>query len=145
MLLCYNRERAFSMDFVDLLLLYIAFQLKHLLCDFIQPYWVATGKGKSLAGVGGKALSFHAGAHAAGTLLLTLIFAPVFWWLAIVDFVIHSTVDRAKSLIIDQKKWPLSSKKYWFAFGADQLAHHMTHLAYIVFIFTSLNPELTLL
>lgn len=132
------------MNFTDLLFLYIAFQLKHLFCDFIQPYWVATGKGKALSGVGGKALSLHSGAHAVGTLILTLIFAAQFWWLAIVDFIVHSVVDRVKSLIVDQRKWPTTSKKFWFAFGVDQTLHHLTHLSYIVFIFLQLNPDLIL-
>lgn len=133
------------MGLLELLFLYLSFQLKHLLCDYLQPHWVAISKGKALRGVGGKALLHHAGVHALGTLIITLIFAPHFWWLFIVDFFVHGTIDRVKSKIVDNKNWSMDTKKFWFVFGLDQEAHNLTHLAYILIIFFHANPSLSLL
>lgn len=132
------------MSFVGLFYLYLCFRVKQLFCDFIQPNWVATGKHKALSGTGGKALLLHAGFHALGTLIITLIFAPMLWWLALVDLVLHSAIDRTKAMITDKTKWPMSSIKYWFVFGLDQEAHNLSHLAYIAYIFITLNPDFTL-
>lgn len=133
------------MGLLELLFLYLSFQLKHLLCDYIQPHWIAVSKGKPLRGIGGKALFYHAGAHALGTLVVTLVFAPYFWWLFIVDFMVHGIIDRIKSKIVDYQKWSMDSKRFWFAFGVDQEAHNLTHMTYIILIFMHANPELSFL
>lgn len=130
------------MGLLELLYLYLCFRLKQLLCDYIQPGWVATGKHKALLGEGGRALSLHAGVHAFGTLLITLIFVPMLWWLAVVDFFVHGTIDRIKSYLVDRKKWSMDCIPFWFTFGLDQEAHNLTHLSYIIFIFMTLNPDL---
>ncbi len=133
------------MGLLELLLLYLSFQLKHLLCDYLQPHWVAISKGKAIRGVGGKALLHHAGIHAMGTFIVAMIFAPMFWWLSLVDFFVHGTIDRVKSILVDKNKWSMDSKRFWFVFGLDQEAHNLTHLAYILTIFFHANPSLTLL
>lgn len=133
------------MGLLELLLLYLSFQLKHLFCDYIQPHWIAVSKGKALRGIGGKALLYHAGVHAIGTFIVTMIFDPSFWWLAIVDFFVHGIIDRVKSLYMDRKNWKMDTKKFWFAFGVDQEAHNLTHITYVILIFMAANPELTFL
>ena len=72
------------------------FQIKHFLCDypFQTPYML--GKFKS-----GKdwilPLSAHAGVHFLFTLVICLAVNPKLWWLALVDFVLHFTMDRIKA------------------------------------------------
>ncbi len=120
---------------LSILLLYILFRVKHFACDFmLQSDWMALTKGKP-GSEGYKALFSHAAIHASGTLVLVFIFAPALWWLAIVDFVIHSVVDRLKGIITLKKGWNTKDTLFWWAFGADQELHNFTHIAYIVVIF----------
>lgn len=118
-----------------MLLLYVSFRAKQFACDFLfQTGWMAHNKG--LPGRKGFIPLFaHAGVHCAGTLLVTFAFAPFFWWLAILDFFIHSLIDRIKAVITQQKEMDVSEHKYWIAFGLDQEAHNFTHLTYILAIF----------
>jgi hypothetical protein len=123
------------MTLSQVLLLYLAFRLKQLACDFfLQTSWMALTKGNPLKEGGGRALTAHAGVHAVGTLIVTLIFAKPFWWLALVDFVVHAAVDKLKSKINQKFGWTYKDTAYWWAFGIDQEAHNLTHLAYIIMI-----------
>lgn len=122
------------MTLLEILLLYIVFRIKHFACDFmLQTDWMALTKGRP-GKEGYQALFSHTLIHALGTLLIVLAFAPALWWLALVDFVIHSVVDRLKGLITIKKGWKTNDTLFWWAFGADQELHNFTHLAYIVVI-----------
>jgi hypothetical protein len=124
---------------LSLLLLYILFRLKHFSCDFLlQTDWMALTKGKP-GKDGHRALFTHSFIHAVGTLLIMLIFASSLWWLAVVDFFVHATVDRLKGKITLTKNWQTNDTMFWWAFGADQELHNLTHLAYIVVIFIHLG------
>ena len=123
---------------IDVFILYFCFRLKQLLCDFIQPAWIALGKGGPFFGSGGKALLAHVSIHAFGTLLIMLVLAPQFWWIAICDFFVHGMIDRLKSLLIDNRNWKMDQKRFWFAFGVDQELHHLTHLTFVAIVFVSL-------
>lgn len=122
------------MTLSSLLLLYIAFRLKHFTCDFLlQTDWMALNKGKpGLAGY--KALFTHALCHGIGATVIALIFLPSWWWLGPLDFVVHSIVDRLKGLMTYRKGWKDTDRWFWWSFGLDQEAHNYTHLVYIVLI-----------
>lgn len=119
----------------SLLILYILFRLKHFICDFLlQTDWMALTKGKP-GREGWSALLTHTAIHAIGTLLVTVIFAPALWWLGLVDFVVHSVVDRIKGLFTYRMGWTPKDTVFWWTLGADQEVHNFTHLAYIVIIY----------
>jgi hypothetical protein len=123
------------MSLGTILVLYLVFRLKQLVCDFfLQSSWMALVKGNPEKKDGSKALLYHAGIHAAGTLVVTLVFAPALWWLAAVDFVVHACIDKSKSLLNHKMGWTYKDNAYWWAFGIDQEAHNLTHLAYIITI-----------
>ena len=122
------------MGLFEVLLLYIAFRLKHFACDFLfQTDWMALTKGKP-GREGYRALFSHTAIHGLGTLGVTLLFAPAFWWLSIVDFVIHSIVDRIKGVVTLNGEWGVKDTMFWWLFGFDQEAHNFTHLLFIVII-----------
>lgn len=99
---------------------------------------MALNKGKP--GMEGyKALVPHIAIHSIGTLVITLIFAPTLWWLSIVDFFVHGLVDRVKGVLGYKKQWGVDNKIFWWVFGIDQEMHNLTHLAYVAFIFMTLN------
>ena len=119
---------------ISILTLYIAFRIKHFTCDFIlQTDWMALTKGKP-GKEGYKALFTHTFIHAIGTLLVTLVLAPAFWWLAILDFVIHSLVDRLKGIATLDRNLTVKDTMFWWLFGLDQEAHNFTHLGFVVII-----------
>jgi hypothetical protein len=128
-------SRGEFMTLTGILVLYLAFRAKQLICDFfLQSSWMALVKGQPMQKDGSKALIFHAGIHAAFTLVLMLIFAPTLWWLGIVDFIVHAAIDKTKVLINNKTGWTYKDNAYWWAYGIDQEAHNLTHLAYIIFI-----------
>ena len=133
------------MSWLSLLCLYVLFRLKHFVCDFLlQTDWMALTKGKP-GREGYTALFTHTTIHGLGTLLITLMLAPALWWLGLVDFIVHSCVDRIKGLFTYRKGWTPSDTVFWWTLGADQEAHNFTHLAYIVIIWHYLGgaPALT--
>ncbi len=122
------------MSLFTLLLLYMAFRAKQFICDFIlQTDWMALNKGKP-GREGYEALLMHAGTHAAGSLLIALVFAPAMWWLCILDLIVHSLVDRVKGVITYRAGWTYQDRMFWWSFGLDQEAHNFTHVAYIILI-----------
>lgn len=128
------------MILVDILLLYLAFRAKQVICDFfLQTGWLAMAKEAALSREGMKALAIHAGIHAAFTFMLVVVFAPKLWWLGIVDFFIHAAIDRTKAAMVLKHGWTYKHFQYWWAFGVDQEAHNLTHVVYIVLIVMSWN------
>jgi Protein of unknown function (DUF3307) len=113
--------------------LYAAFALKQFLADFVlQSDWMAAGKEQARGWA--VPLAAHAGCHAILTLLLTLAIVPGLWWLGLVDFLVHGGIDRAKALASRRFNLKPNGTGWWWIFGADQLLHHLTHLAFIVLI-----------
>lgn len=128
------------MILVYILLLYLAFRAKQVICDFfLQTGWLALTKEATQTRDGWKALAVHAGIHAAFTFMLVVVFAPKLWWLGIVDFFVHGAIDRAKAVIVFKNNWTYKNYQYWWAMGLDQEAHNLTHLAYIIIIVMSWN------
>ena len=71
--------------------------VKHVIADFVlQNSWMAIGKDQKT----GWALPLlaHCLVHLAVSMVLILIIAPRFWFVALIDFAIHITVDRAKGI-----------------------------------------------
>ena len=137
------------------------FQVKHFFADYTSqtPYMLKKflpGKEFILP------LAAHAGVHAAYTLMFALIIAPRLWWLALVDFVAHFTMDRIKAspkmlgrfraLSASEMKGILSykdtvglgmfkkeldgNKYFWWSLGFDQMIHHLTHYFIVYMLVT---------
>lgn len=122
------------MGIFEILLFYIGFRIKHYACDFLlQTDWMALTKGQP-GKEGLIALFSHTAIHAVGTLMVMTVFAPAFWWLALVDFAVHSIVDRVKGVVTLNQHWTVKDTMFWWTFGLDQEMHNFTHLAYIVVV-----------
>ncbi len=119
---------------VSIIFLYLAFRLKQLICDFIlQTEWMALSK--SAPGKEGyKALFTHTAIHAIATCLIMLVFAPGLIWLGLADFILHSFIDRTKGVLTRKMGWMPKDTYFWWAMGADQEAHNLTHLAYVIIV-----------
>ena len=123
-----------SNTLVFILILYIAFRLKQFACDYLlQTRWMAVNKGEP--GLDGyRPLAAHAGLHALATLAIMVVLAPFFWWLALVDFVLHGAIDRLKAVLTRHYGLETQHSLFWRAIGLDQEAHNFTHLGFIIII-----------
>ena len=73
--------------------------VKHVIADFVlQNSWMALGKDQKTGWA--LPLLVHCLVHLAVAMVLILIIAPQFWFVALIDFAIHITVDRAKGLCV---------------------------------------------
>ena len=109
--------------------------VKHVIADFVlQTSWMAIGKDQKT----GWALPLlaHCLVHLAVASALILVIAPRFWFVALIDFAIHITVDRAKGLCASTFGVTLESGHPWFwtLIGVDQALHHLTGFGLSIFM-----------
>lgn len=113
--------------------LFILFQVKHFLADFVFQNVYMLRKGSPTWDFV-IPLGIHSGVHALMTLAIVLFVRPELWYLAVLDFIIHFFTDRLKAGPRYFGRYDnLNSKAYWVLFGADQMVHHLTHV-YICWI-----------
>jgi hypothetical protein len=124
----------------DILILLVAFQLKHFLADYPLQTPYMLGKFK-----GGKEwilpLSAHSCIHAVFTLLICVGYtvyrgeaSKLVWMLPIADYVVHFIVDRVKASPNLLGRFKPHQPYFWWALGADQAAHHLTHYVIIAIL-----------
>jgi hypothetical protein len=107
--------------------------VKHIVADFfLQTNWMAIGKDQK----SGWALPLlaHCLVHLAVSMTLILIIAPKFWFVAIVDFLIHITVDRAKGYTTSTFGVTIEHPWFWSLIGIDQALHHLTGFGLSIFM-----------
>jgi hypothetical protein len=106
---------------------------KHVIADFVlQNSWMALGKDQKIGWAA--PLLAHCLVHLAVALALILIIAPRFWWLAVVDFLIHIVVDRAKGLVASKFDVTVEHPWFWTLIGIDQALHHLTGFGLSIFM-----------
>jgi hypothetical protein len=108
---------------------------KHIIADFmLQNTWMAIGKDQKT----GWALPLlsHCLVHLATALLLIVVVAPRFWFVAFIDFFIHILIDRAKGICASSFGVTLESGHPWFwtLIGVDQALHHLTGFGLSIFM-----------
>lgn len=107
------------------------FIMKQLLADYIfQTTWMALGKDDQKTWPA--PLLAHVSIHALGTLIICLILNAALFWLALVDFFVHGTIDRIKSSIQTRYQLSATQGRFWWLLGTDQTLHHLTHLGFAV-------------
>ena len=107
--------------------------VKHIIADFVlQNSWMAIGKDQKT----GWALPLlaHCLVHLAVAMALILMIAPRFWFVAIIDFVIHLIVDRAKGLCTSIFGVNHEHPWFWTLIGVDQALHHLTGFGLSIFM-----------
>lgn len=115
-------------DIQWLFALIIVYQVKHFLADFVfQNVYMLQ---KSRPGWDFfLPLAIHCSVHAAFSLAIIMWWNPKYWWLAILDFIVHFVMDRIKAGPRYFGRYhDMRSKSFWVTFGFDQMVHHLTHL-----------------
>lgn len=126
---------------LEIFTLLVLFQLKHFICDYPLQTQYMLGKMQATGWI--QPLAAHAGVHAIATFLIAYVVLDLVYWLdnlffatlfAILDFVIHFTVDRIKASPNLGGRFNPTQPYFWWALGADQMAHHLTHYLFIAII-----------
>lgn len=118
--------------------LLVAFQLKHFLCDYpLQRPWMLN-KFHADSRVWVPALLGHSLVHSLGTWAIigaTLaaqdrLHTQADWWVPLLmfaDLAAHFVIDRLKASPRLGGRWKPTQPAFWWALGADQMGHHLTH------------------
>ena len=115
----------------EIFTLLVLFQLKHFVCDYPLQNQYMLGKANATNWI--KPLAAHAAVHSLATYIITMYFVGPFTAIifALADFIIHFTVDRIKASPKLGGRFNPTQPYFWWALGADQMAHHLTHYAFI--------------
>ena len=106
---------------------------KHIIADFVlQNAWMAHGKDQRHGWA--LPLLVHCLIHLVVALVLILIVAPRFWFVAFIDFVIHIIVDRAKGFCVSNFNVTMERQWFWWLIGIDQALHHLTGFGLSIFM-----------
>jgi len=110
--------------------------VKHVIADFLlQNQWMAFGKDSKTGWA--LPLLVHCLIHGVLTTAMVAAVAPRFWFIGLVDFVIHIIIDRAKGFCVatfdvtSEKRW------FWWLIGIDQALHHLTGFGLSIFLATN--------
>jgi Protein of unknown function (DUF3307) len=118
----------------------LAFQTKHLLCDFVfQTKFQVVNKG-FYGRMGGL---LHAGCHALFTVPVLLILTrspPLITAIALGEFVLHYHIDWLKARTERVRDWNDTQNVYWAAFGIDQFLHQITYLGIVALLLRLAAP-----
>ncbi len=123
--------------------LLVVYQLKHFFADFPLQGRYMLGKFK-----GGtewiRPLAAHAGVHFVFTFVIACVALyrvpgtlPKAFVLGALDFTVHFCVDRLKASPDLGGRWKPDKPYFWWALGADQMAHHLTHYFIVYLLVTS--------
>lgn len=126
----------------EIFTLLVLFQLKHFICDYPLQTQYMLGKMQATGWI--QPLALHATVHACFTANIVLWFcalsdqhtlaAVLVPALSLADFVIHFAVDRIKASPKLGGRWNSTQPYFWWALGADQMVHHLTHYLFIAII-----------
>ena len=126
--------------------LLLIFQVKHWICDYpLQtPYMLNKFKLKGWV----YPLFCHVRVHSVFTLLISTAFLNLYSdmtvqdytriavWMMFLDGVVHFIVDRIKAHPDIGGRYKPDNPKFWWALGADQMLHHLTHYG-IIYVLVS--------
>ena len=107
--------------------------VKHVIADFVlQNSWMAIGKDQKTGWA--MPLLAHCLVHLAVSMMLILIVAPRFWFVALIDFAIHITIDRLKGICASSLGVTQEHPWFWTLIGIDQALHHLTGFGLSIFM-----------
>ncbi|SFL74739.1 Protein of unknown function [Bradyrhizobium sp. NFR13] len=107
--------------------------VKHVIADFLlQNAWMAMGKDQRTGWA--LPLLVHCAIHGVLTTLFVAAVQPKLWFIGLVDFAIHITIDRAKGLCVSHFGVTQGHRWFWWLIGIDQALHHLTDFFLAIFI-----------
>ena len=111
----------------------LALTVKHVVADFfLQNAWMAMGKDART----GWALPLlaHVAIHGVLTTALVAAVQPKLWFIGLIDFAIHITIDRSKGFLVARYGIAPGNPWFWWLIGIDQALHHLTGLGLAILL-----------
>lgn len=111
----------------------LALTVKHVTADFfLQNAWMAMGKDART----GWALPLlaHVSIHGVLTTALVAAVQPRLWFIGLIDFAIHLTIDRSKGFLVARYRIAPGNPWFWWLIGIDQALHHLTGLGLAILL-----------
>lgn len=114
----------------------LALTVKHVLADFVlQNAWMAMGKDQKTGWA--LPLLVHCLIHGVLTTAIMAVAEPTLWFLGLVDFAIHITIDRCKGWLVAHFGVTPDTRWFWWLIGIDQSLHHLTDFFLAIYIVTN--------
>lgn len=114
--------------------IFILFQIKHFLCDFIFQSKFMLNKFKGYPDFIAPLL-LHSLVNAVGAFLVAVLFS---FKLAILIFLFelmsHFVIDRTKASKELLGRWTPENKLFWWSLGFDQMCHQLVYCFYIALL-----------
>ena len=103
----------------------LALTVKHVLADFfLQNAWMAIGKDQKTGWA--LPLFVHVAIHGVLTTALVAAVAPKLWFVGLIDFAVHISIDRLKGFLVARYRIAPGHPWFWWLLGIDQALHHVT-------------------
>jgi hypothetical protein len=135
-------KESFMLDLSSFFFLLIIFQLKHFTGNFsVRSLYLSKSSflRKDFTGKEAiKTLAIHSLIHASITLGLAMILRPSCWYISVIDFTTHFTLDYLK---VNKKllgRWDTDHPLFWWGLDLIKLCHN---LLYYYFIYALLVPS----
>ena len=120
-------------DIQAVLLVFFILQVKHFFADFV---WQTNQMVQEKGIYGARYGIYHSLIQSAGTFLAFAWMHPVLGLAtAVIDFLAHYHIDWAKININKKYNYTPQDKQFWFWLGLDQLAHQITYIFLVGWIF----------
>ena len=136
-----------TIDISVLIYLLVAFQVKHWFCDYPLQNQYMLRKSASLADEWVLPLMLHSSVHAVGTFVVIFLVLVTdtavrltlqeCLLMAGVDGVVHFCIDRVKASPKIGGRFKPNQPQFWWALGADQMSHHLTHYVFIYVVLST--------
>lgn len=111
----------------------LALTVKHVIADFLlQNHWMAAGKDAKTGWA--FPLLLHCLIHGVLTTALMAVIAPRWWFIGLVDFIVHLMIDRAKGFCVARFDVTPTHRRFWWLIGIDQALHHLTGFALAIWL-----------
>lgn len=74
----------------------------------------------------------HSLVHGVFSLAIILFVRPSYWWLSLIDLIVHFLMDRIKAGPRYLGRFNDKNRSsYWNSLGFDQMIHHLTHIGIV--------------
>lgn len=122
----------------NIFILLALFQVKHFICDYpLQTQYMLQKANKEKWFL---PLLSHAFIHALGTFIVVSVFSvELAFLLSVSDLFFHFIIDRIKASPNIGNRWGIDKPYFWWALGADQMAHHLINYSFIYIIIKVTN------
>lgn len=116
-----------------ILIVFFLLQIKHFLADFV---WQTNNMVQEKGIYGAKQGIYHSLIQSAGTFVVFAWIHPLLGVItAFIDFLAHYHIDWAKININKKYNYTPQDTKFWFWLGLDQLAHQLTYIVLVGWVF----------